>query len=226
VQECGEKCRAVDHCRINDLALARAAPFVQRGQDADGQQHAATTEVSDEIQGREWPFPLASNGFERAGDGDAVDVVSGAHRQRTVLAVTRHAREDQSWVLREQCLGAKAGPLHHAGSEAFDQDVSRADQTADDGHALWCLQIRCNRAASTLEGIARTSRLAPCRACAVDDDDVGTEIRQHHARKGSWGGAGNLQHPDTVHWPGHHDLRGIMPQELPARGPRRRTPGQ
>jgi hypothetical protein len=79
---------------------------VQRGQDADGQQHAAATEVSDEIQGRQWPLPLASNGFERASDGDVVDVVPGATRQRTVLAVTRHAREDQFWVLGKQCLGA------------------------------------------------------------------------------------------------------------------------
>ena len=69
--------RAVDHGRVDDLALTGDLPLPQRGQDADDQEHRAAAEVADQVQRRHRPLVLPADGVQDAVQRDVVDVVAG-----------------------------------------------------------------------------------------------------------------------------------------------------
>src|SRR6185436_629058 len=77
----GEKRSALDHRRVDHLALARAAGLEQAAGDAEAEQHAAAAEVADQVQRRQRRLALAADGVEDAGERDVVDVVAGAARE-------------------------------------------------------------------------------------------------------------------------------------------------
>ena len=67
---------AIDHRGIDDLSLARALRLEQSADHAVRQQHPAAAEVADEIERRHRAFAPATDGLERAGERDVVDVVT------------------------------------------------------------------------------------------------------------------------------------------------------
>ena len=66
--------------------------------------------------------------MQHAAERDVVDVVAGARRERPFLAPARHASVDQLFVLFECLLRVDAEPLHHAGTEAFDERVGARNE--------------------------------------------------------------------------------------------------
>jgi hypothetical protein len=68
--------RAVDHGRVDDLALARRAGLQQPGHDAEGQQQAAAAEVAHQVERRHGRLAPAADGIEGARQRDVVDVVA------------------------------------------------------------------------------------------------------------------------------------------------------
>src|ERR1700722_17006630 len=80
--------RAVDHRRVDHLALARALRLEKTAHHAEGQKHAAAAEVTDQVQ-RRCRLVLDADGVQRAGEGDVVDVVAGRLGERSLLAPAR-----------------------------------------------------------------------------------------------------------------------------------------
>ena len=72
---------AVDHRRVDDLALPAALRLEQRAHDAEGEQHAAAAEVADQVERRHRRLAGAAEWAERAGERDVVDVVAGGLRR-------------------------------------------------------------------------------------------------------------------------------------------------
>ena len=101
----------------------------QRGDDPEREEQSPAAEVGDQVQRRRRrtarPVRCAA---ERAGDGDVVDVVPGARRQRALLAPAGHPAVDERRVAGEAVLRPDAEPLGDAGTEALDEDVGPADQ--------------------------------------------------------------------------------------------------
>src|SRR5712692_16410 len=71
---------AIDHGRIYYLSLARLLRLQQPRDYAQRQVKRATTEISDEIEGRHRRLALAPNRMQRSGQCDVVDVVAGGMR--------------------------------------------------------------------------------------------------------------------------------------------------
>ena len=109
---------AVDHRRVDDLALARALRLEHRADHAEGQQHPAAAEVADQVQRRQRPLAGASDRAEDAGERDVVDVVAGDRRERPVLAPAGHAAVDEPGLRAEAARRGRgrAAPSRRGGS--------------------------------------------------------------------------------------------------------------
>src|SRR5689334_22195525 len=81
---------AIDHCRIDDLALAGLLGFEQAGDDSERKVESAAAEIAVEIQGRYGGFAASSNAIEGARERDVIDIVSCGLRERALLAPSRH----------------------------------------------------------------------------------------------------------------------------------------
>ena len=141
--------------------------------------------------------PRPADGLQRAGHGDIVDVVPGSLGERAVLAPTGHSPVDQPRVARKTLLGTEAEAFGDAGAEALDEHVGGFHQPQHRLDPSWVLQVGLHRALSAVEH-PRGHRQTPAAAAgALDPNDVGTEIGQHHAAEGRQGEAGELDHPDA-----------------------------
>src|SRR3546814_17431981 len=78
----------------------------------------------------DWSSDVCSSDLrvERPGDSDIVDVMAGARRERAILPPPGHPAIDQRRIFGPEALGAEPEPLHHAGTEAFDEPVGAPDQ--------------------------------------------------------------------------------------------------
>ena len=185
--------RAVDHGGVDHLALAGAGGLEQRGHHAEGQQHAAATEVAHEVQRRHGGRIGPAQRPQRAADGDVVDVVPGPGRHRSVLAPPRHAPVDQPRVAAEAGVGPDAEPLGHAGPETLDQPVGLLDQPEHELDGVGVLQVDTHRGTGPVEQVpvrARTGgldllpALDRARRGALEPQDLRPGVGQHHARVG------------------------------------------
>ena len=91
-------------------------------------QHAAATEVADDVDRRRRLRAGPPEVRERAAERDVVDVVPGGLRVRTVLAPAGHAAVDELRVPGEAGVGPDAEPLGHAGPEALDERIGLLDE--------------------------------------------------------------------------------------------------
>ena len=78
---------------------------------------------------------------ERAGERDVVDVVARGLCQRTVLAPTGHAAEDEARVAGQALVGPETEALHDAGPEPLDQRVGLLDEAEHGGDAVGVLEV-------------------------------------------------------------------------------------
>ena len=138
---------------------------------------------------------LARKEFERAGDGDVVDVVAGGLRERTFLAPAGHAAVDEPRVLRERDIRAEAEPLHDAGAKAFDEDVGLADQFERRLDAILRLEIDFHDAPPALREIAGV-RLD--LALARKGDDVRAHVGHQHTGEGPRPDAGEFDDANAL----------------------------
>ncbi len=221
VQERGQQGRAVHHGRVDHLALARALPLDQGGQDAQGQQHAAAAEVADQVQRRHRPLACPADRGQRAGDGNVVDVVPGRRRQRAILAPPRHPAEDEPRIAPLARLRAEAQPLGHSRPEPLDQHVSvvgQPQQQVDPGRVL---EVEPDRPAPADERVSRRAGLRPAALGPVDPQHVRAQVGQDHAAKRRWRQAGDLDDPHAFQWT-HPCLPAIRLPALPGAGPQPR----
>src|SRR5439155_353840 len=72
--------------------------FGQPAGDAEAEQHAAAAEVAHQVERRHRRLAFSSESVQHAGEGDVVDVVAGARRERPALAPAGHAAVNQARV--------------------------------------------------------------------------------------------------------------------------------
>src|SRR2546422_99540 len=92
----GKQRCALDHRGVDHLTAPRALRFEQRAGDAEAEQHAAAAEVAHQVERRHRRLAFASESVQHAGEGDVVDVVAGARRERPALAPAGHAAVNQA----------------------------------------------------------------------------------------------------------------------------------
>jgi hypothetical protein len=194
--------RTVGHGGVHHLALAGVAGFECGADDAEGEHHGAAAEVADQVQRRGRRGIGAAHGVQHAGQGDVVQVVAGGLRQRAVLAPAGDAAKDQFGVARQAGVRAEAEALHDAGAEAFDQDVGLFGQLQHDLARLGVLQVERERAAAAGHDVELRAehgeRVGGAGlGLAVDADDLGAHVGQHHGGEGTWADADHFDDFDA-----------------------------
>ena len=190
---------AIDHRDVDHLALARRLRFEDSAHEAERHEHAAATEVADEVD-RRGGFALgATEVRERAGQRDVVDVVARGLRHRAVLAPTRHPPVDELRIACEADVGAEAEALGDTRPEPLEQCVGAVDELQHELDALGVLQVDADRAPPAIQRLE--IHLVELRGVdllrAVDADDVGAHVRQQHSRERSRSDTGELDDLDS-----------------------------
>ena len=155
------------------------------------------------LSGKIGLLALAPEVPERAAERDVVDVVAGHRRVGTVLTPSGHATEDEAGVALEADIGPEAEALDHAGPEALDETVGRLHQRQERLEPVGVLEVDADRAPAPVEDLLGRGRrvTAEHRLGAVDAQDLGAHVGQHHGAERS--GA------DARRSPGCGVLRGV-----------------
>ncbi len=189
-----EQSRTVGHRRVDHLALARALRLVDRAHQAEREQHAAATEVADQVQGHRRGLGRADR-VQRTADRDVVEVMARGLGKRAVLAPAGHAAIDQLRVAREAGLGPEAHALGHPGAEALDQDVGGPEQVQHQVHALGAPQVDREAVAVAAE-VGRVG-VGSHRPGARDAQHLGALVGEKHRAERRRPEAGQLDHPQA-----------------------------
>src|SRR5262249_55542576 len=145
--------------------------------------HPAAAEVANHVQRWHRAFTGPAVVRERAGQRDVVDVVAGPRRVRSLLAPARHAAEDQARVAGQARVGTDAEALHHAGTKALDEGVGALDQLHQRVAALLALEVDGDVAPVALQHVLVRAGVGPNGLGALDADDLGTHVAEHHRRE-------------------------------------------
>ena len=177
--------RAVDHGRVDHLALTRTRRLQEGGHHPERQQHSATAEVTDQVEWRHRRGVGASEPPQRARDGDVVDVVARGVGHRAVLTPARHAAIDQGAVAGPHLVGTDPEALGHPGTEALDQSVGLLGKGEHQLDRVGILQINADRRAGSIEqvpvpGRGRRTLFDRTPWGAFEADDLGSCVGQHH----------------------------------------------
>jgi len=163
-----------------------------------GQQHAAAAEVAHEIE-RRHRLVLGADRVQRAGERDVVDVVAGGLGEWPLLAPAGHAAVDQLRVALEADVGADAEALGDAGTERLGHAMGLLDQAQHDLDAFRLLQVDRDRSAAAVVhgelGVGET--IHHVALGAIDTDDVGAHVAQHHRAHRSRADAGQFDDRET-----------------------------
>ena len=165
--------------------------------DAEREQHAAATEVTDEVDGRRRLASRPSEVRERARKRDVVDVVAGGLRGGTFLTPARHPAEHELRVARQAHVGADPESLGHAGAKALDERVGLLDETHHGLDTLGLLQVDADRPAPAVEQfLVGRGEVGAHLLRAIDAQHVGAHVGKHHGGERAGPDAGDL---DDLH---------------------------
>ena len=189
-----EHCGAVNHGCVDDLALARQTRFDDAARNAKRKQHAATTEVANEIERRLRTFIGTTDCSKRATNGDVVHVMAGHLRHGAVLTPTSHAPIDEFRIASQTRIGSNAQSFGHTGTKTFNKCIGLLDKTKHRLNAPGVLEIDTDGPTSTVHDVLRRRGgiAAVHLPGTIDTDDVGTHIGQHHRRERPWPNSCNL----------------------------------
>ncbi len=127
-----------------------------------------------------------------AGQRKVIEVVAGGLGERPALPPAGHAAIHETRVALEANAGAEAVALHDARAKAFDQRVSRSDQSQRGLYACRLLEVERDRSLAAIEqGVwaeveERHATRLLIRNLAIDDEYVGAEVGEHHRGKRRW----------------------------------------
>ena len=201
-EERHQRCCAVAHRGVDDLAPAGFLRFQQCGEHADDHVERAAAEIADQVERRHRRFLGADRG-KRAGDGDVVDVMTGGIGQRAFLAPAGHAAIDEPWIAREHDFRAEAEPLHHAGAKAFDQRIGAGKQVEHLCDRRLVLEVELDHLAAA----ARDRLHALLCTDAIERDDLSAHVGQHHAGERTGTDAGEFDDAEARERAGGADGR-------------------
>ena len=197
--------RAVDHCRVDHLSLSALGRFQQRAHHSERKEHSATAEVANHVHGRHRTLTGATEVGQRTGQRDVVDVVTRRVRVHAGLTPTSHTSEHQSRIAGQADVGTNAQTLHDTGPEPLDQCVGRLDQSQQRLHAFGVLQVDGDVATSSLKDVeaGRVGGRSAHRLTALNTNDFGAHVRQHHGREGARSDSGDFDDSVASQRSGH-----------------------
>jgi hypothetical protein len=181
------------HRRVDHPAAAGERAFLQRREHAHRKKHGAAPVVAYEVQRWHGWLVRAAYGVQCAAQRDVVEVVAGGLRQAPRLPPTGHAPVDEPRIAFQAHVGAQAQAFHHAGPEAFDEDVARHGQPEGGLGAGRRTQVQRHAPAAAGRHIRGTAS----RTGAHDLDHLGAEVGRHHAAKGHRPDAAGAEDPDA-----------------------------
>ena len=191
---------AVDHGGVDHLALARPAGLDQGGADPEGEQHAAAAEVADEVERRHRRLAAAADRLERAGQRDVVDVVAGGVRVRARPGPSRSCgRRRASGCGSRHTSGPRPSRSITPGrkpSMSASACSTRSSTVATPSGCFRSTPIeRRPRFSTSAGGVAGSP---PCTLLgAVDPDDVGAQVGEHHRAERPGADPRDLEHLDA-----------------------------
>ena len=184
----------------------------QRADDAEGQQHAATAEVADEVDRRRRLLARATEVVEHAGERDVVDVVTGGRRVRAAPGPNRSSARRRAsgcgrGTRRDRSRGARR---RRAGSprSARRPDSTSSSRVSTPSGDLRSMPIDRRPRLRTSAG--GTSGSPPITAAGpVDADHVGAHVGEHHGGERAGADARDLDDLHAGEWShGARRLRG------------------
>ena len=176
-----------------------------RGKDADGEKHPATTKVAHEVDWRHWRLTAATDHRQCAGQCNVVDVMTGPGCQRAILSPAGHSPIDETLVAGEALIGPDTQPLGDPWTHTLDEHVGRFDHLHDRRDAVRVFEVDTDRLPTSIQQIGRRcSRIAASdSAGAIDSDDFGTEIGEHHRAERTRADRRQLDNSDSIQGPCH-----------------------
>ncbi len=173
---------AVDHCRVDNLALPGTTRFENAADQSKSEIERAAREIAEQVQWRGRRLAAATECMESSSEGDVVDVVSGGLRQWPVLAPAGDAAIDEARIAREAIVRAEAQPLGDAGAEPFDQPVGLFDKAQCQRLSIRGFEIDRDRPATAQQQVIaqrpRETEIAAARP--VDAQHRGTHVGEQH----------------------------------------------
>ena len=227
MEEGHQRGRSVDHGGVDHLALPRSPSLDDATHQPEGEQHAASPEIADQVEGRHRRLSPTTHRLERAGQRDVVDVMAGALGVRTVLAPPRHAPVHEPRISSQTLVGADPQPLGHPRSESLQQRIGSVDQLQHGLDPGIGLEVDPDRAPSPIHHVGGRCGgvAAPNRRRPVDTDDIGSHVGEHHGAERAGPDPRDLDDLYTNEWT--HELN--SPTERRGRGyraaPQRRGRG-
>ncbi len=123
--------------------------------------------------------------------------------ERPLLPPAGHPPVDEPRIVLEQQVGPEPEPLHHARPEALDQAVGIAGQLAHPGGALLGLEVETNGGGARASEHVIFGRDDRRPVLALDADDGGAMVGEHHPGERRRADAGELDDADSGEHPCH-----------------------
>ena len=199
----------VGHRHVHMTPLAAALGIEQRDHDAHHRAHGAAEQVADLNVGQCGRRAGGTDLVEHASVAQVVDVVAGARRIRTGLAVAGDAAQHDARVARGQGLVAEAEARHHARTKAFDDHVGGFDQAQEQRAPFGVLEVQAQAALVAVDDLVEPARVAAHRAHGArvvagagvfDLDDVGAVIGEVLGGQGAGEEAGEIEDAHALEW--------------------------
>jgi len=142
---------AVGHADVHLLALPCCLTLDNRREQADHPMQRTAGNIRRLDAQRQRPGFTAAGVAGNAGQGQVIDVVTGAVLVRAALAVTGDRHIDQLRVDCLQCLIAHTEFVHHAGAKLLQHDVVLGHQLLDHLHRFRLFQVKGDAALIAIE---------------------------------------------------------------------------
>ena len=120
--------------------------------------------------------------------------MAGHLRHGTVLTPASHASVDKFRIASQTRIGADSQTFGDTGTETFNKCIGLLDKTKNCLDAIGVLEIDPNRATTAIHHVFRRSCwiAAVYLPGAIDADDVGAHVSEHHRREWSWPNTSDL----------------------------------
>ncbi len=191
VGHCHHRRGAVDHGRVDDLALATSLRGKYRRHHAKDQEQGSATEIAYEIECRHGSLAHSPDGPERPSNRHVVDVVTSSLRQWSFLAVTGHARVDETLVPLPHVFGTQSQSFGHARSKAFNENVCSFAQFQHEVTSRLVFQIQRHGRSRSVQNVP-SDAVVSVRVASLETKNLRPKVREQHTGVGTRADAGEF----------------------------------